>query len=103
VYVLRQNCRAAGWRWDSVIIIIYLGTQELAFGGHNENENSFNQGNFRQLAKLLSGIMINLFKQFLDESTIFTGLSKTIQNINNVITITVEDEVKCAPCFSWQT
>jgi hypothetical protein len=50
------------------------------------------------------------FKQFLDESTIFTGLSKTIQNeiiqsINNVIliTITVEDEVKSAPCFSWHT
>jgi hypothetical protein len=21
VYVLRQNCRAAGWRWDSIIII----------------------------------------------------------------------------------
>jgi hypothetical protein len=41
-------------------ITIYLGTQELAFGGHNENENSFNQGNFRELAKLLSGIMINL-------------------------------------------
>jgi hypothetical protein len=45
------------------------------------------------------------FKQFLDESTIFTGLSKTIQNeiiqsINNVIIITVEDEVKSAPCFS---
>jgi hypothetical protein len=48
------------------------------------------------------------FKQFLDESTIFTGLSKTIQNeiiqsINNVITITVEDEVKSAPCFAWHT
>jgi hypothetical protein len=41
-------------------ITIYLGTQELAFGGHNENENSFNQRNFRELAKLLSGIMINL-------------------------------------------
>jgi hypothetical protein len=41
-------------------ITIYLGTQELVFGGHNENENLFNQGNFRELAKLLSGIMINL-------------------------------------------
>jgi hypothetical protein len=40
--------------------IDYLGTKELAFGGHNENENSFNQGSFRELAKLLSGIMINL-------------------------------------------
>jgi hypothetical protein len=39
-------------------ITIYLGTQELAFGGHNKNENSFNQGNFRELAKLLSGIYI---------------------------------------------
>jgi hypothetical protein len=37
-------------------ITIYLGTQEPAF----ENENSFNQSNFRELAKLLSGIMINL-------------------------------------------
>jgi hypothetical protein len=70
-------------------ITIYLGTQELTFGGNNENENSFNQGNFRELAKLLSGIPNDKFKQFLDESTIFTGLSKTIQNeiiqsINNV-------------------
>jgi hypothetical protein len=31
-----------------------------AFEGHNKNENSFNQGNFREFAKLLSGIMINL-------------------------------------------
>jgi hypothetical protein len=28
--------------------------QELAFRGHNENENSVNQGNFTELAKLLS-------------------------------------------------
>jgi hypothetical protein len=41
-------------------ITIYLGTQELAFERHNKNENSFNQGNFREFAKLLSGIMINL-------------------------------------------
>jgi hypothetical protein len=34
-------------------IAIYLGRHELAFGGHNENENSFDQGNFRELAKLL--------------------------------------------------
>jgi hypothetical protein len=29
--------------------------------------------------------------------------NEIIQSINNVIIITVEDEVKSAPCFSWQT
>jgi hypothetical protein len=77
-------------------ITIYLGIQELAFRGHNENENSFHQGNFRELAKLLS-LHNDNFKQFLDESTIFTGLSTTIRNeiiqsINNVILITVAVE-----------
>jgi hypothetical protein len=50
-------------------ITIYLGTQELAFGGHNENENSFNQGNFRELAKLLSGIMSKTIQNEIIQST----------------------------------
>jgi hypothetical protein len=27
VYVLRQNCRAAGWRWDTICIIIIIKLQ----------------------------------------------------------------------------
>jgi ERCC4-related helicase len=85
IIVVTENRETLGRLID---ITIYLGKQELAFGGHNESENSFNQGNFRELAKLLSPDN-DKFKQFLDEFTIFTGLSKTIQNeiiqsINNL-------------------
>lgn len=35
-------------------MVIYLATQEQGFRGHDESENSINQGNFRELAHLLS-------------------------------------------------
>ncbi|KAJ3654966.1 hypothetical protein Zmor_014116 [Zophobas morio] len=87
-------------------MIIYLATQEQAFRGHNESRDSLNQGNFRELASLLSKYD-NKFKVFLDESSVFTGLSKTIQNeliesINKVISEIIENEIKMSPFFSWQ-
>jgi hypothetical protein len=39
VYVLRQNCRAAGWRWNS-IIIIYIITSPGA-RGHSTTKRKF--------------------------------------------------------------
>jgi hypothetical protein len=37
-----------------VDMTLYLSTQELAFRGQDETETSLNQGNFKELAKLLS-------------------------------------------------
>lgn len=87
-------------------MVIYLATQEQSFRGHNETSDSINQGNFRQLACLLSKYD-NKFKVFLDESTVFSGLSKTIQNdliesINVVVSEVIFSEIKNAECFSWQ-
>jgi hypothetical protein len=85
---------------------LYLSTQELAFRGHDETETSLNQGNFKELAKLLS-TYDEKFKTFLNESSVFSGLSKTIQNeliesITKVIIKTIELEVDKSICFSWQ-
>jgi hypothetical protein len=37
-----------------VDMTLYLSTQELAFRGHDETKTSLNQGNFKELAKLLN-------------------------------------------------
>jgi hypothetical protein len=49
--------------------------QELAFRGHNENENSVNLGNFRELAKLLSRRQYVYQNEDVDME-IFTGSRK---------------------------
>ncbi|XP_063918636.1 zinc finger MYM-type protein 1-like [Zophobas morio] len=87
-------------------MIIFLGTQEQALRGHDESQNSLNQGNFKELANLLSKFD-DKFKKFLDESSVFSGLSKTIQNdlidsINKIISQIISAEIKQSPCFSWQ-
>jgi hypothetical protein len=89
-----------------VDMTLYLSTQELTFRGHDETETSLNQGNFKKLAKLLS-TYDEKFKTFLNESSVFSGLSKTIQNeligsITKVIVKTIESEVDKSVCFSWQ-
>jgi hypothetical protein len=45
-----------------VDMTLYLSTQELAFRGHDETETSLNQGNFKELAKLLSTMADNKFR-----------------------------------------
>lgn len=60
-------------------ITCFLAEQELSFRGHDESESSTNQGNYRELASLLS-TYDPLLAQHLDEATVFTGLSCSIQN-----------------------
>lgn len=60
-------------------ITCFLAKQELSFRGHDESESSTNQGNYRELASLLS-TYDPLLAQHLDEATVFTGLSCSIQN-----------------------
>jgi hypothetical protein len=45
-YLIRLN--------TSIDVVIYLLHQGLAFRGHDESEKSKNQGNFRELVKLLA-------------------------------------------------
>lgn len=85
---------------------IFLITQELAFRGHNEKVDSQNKGNFRELAEFLS-VYDSKFNAFLQESSVFSGLSKTIQNdlidsINHVVSQHIESEIQNCVCFSWQ-
>lgn len=85
---------------------LYLATQELPFRGHDETSSSLNQGHYKELAKLLSKYD-EKFKNFLDDSSVFSGLSKSIQNdlissINFVIQEHINLEIKNATCFSWQ-
>ena len=85
---------------------IFLITQELAFRGHNEKVDSQNQGNFRELAEFLS-VYDSKFNEFLRESSVFTGMSKNIQNdlidsINYVVSKHIESEIQNSVCFSWQ-
>lgn len=58
---------------------IYLATQEQSFCGHDKASDSENKGNYKELAELLS-IYDPKFDEFLKESSVFRGMSKTIQN-----------------------
>lgn len=89
-------------------MIIYLSTQEMAFRGNDERKSSDNQGNFKELAKFASTLDEN-FNKFIDPtvSSVFTGLSKTIQNdlIDSLTKILMEhicNEINNATCFSWE-
>lgn len=89
-------------------MIIFLSTQELAFRGNDETADSDNQGNFKELAKFAATLDEN-FNKFIDSSvsSIFTGLSKTIQNdlidsVTKVLMQKIYAEIHNATCFSWE-
>jgi hypothetical protein len=82
---------------------IFLDNQELAFRGHNEKEDSSNRGNYRELAEFLSSYDPK-FEEFLKSSSVFSGMSKTIQNeliesVNYYITRKIESEIQNSVCF----
>ena len=61
--------------------IRFCGALELALRGHNESENSENKGVpvFRELIDFSAKLDDDL-KEHLNKSSVFTGMSKTIQN-----------------------
>jgi hypothetical protein len=78
----------------------------LAFRGHNEKEDSSNRGNYRELAEFMSSYG-SKFEEFLKSSSVFSGMSKTIQNeliesVNYYIIRQIESEIQNSVCFSWQ-
>lgn len=85
---------------------MYLSSQDLAFRGHDETENSVNKGNFRELVDLFCKYDSKL-RDFMSNASVFAGTSKTIQNelldsINYVLRNYIEDELLDVPFFSWQ-
>ncbi|XP_063929547.1 zinc finger MYM-type protein 1-like [Zophobas morio] len=63
-------------------MIIFLGTQEQALRGHDESQNSLNQGNFKDINKIISQIISAEIKQSpcfswqVDETTDIQCLSQ---------------------------
>ncbi|CAI6365209.1 unnamed protein product [Macrosiphum euphorbiae] len=55
-------------------IILFLGKQGIAYRGHREDADSLNQGNFKELCKLLSNYQPD-FKIKFDETTNYTSWS----------------------------
>lgn len=89
-------------------MIIFLSTQELSFRGNDETVSSDNRGNFKELAKF-AATLDESFNKFIDPefSSVFTGLSKTIQNdlidaVTKIVMQKIHEEVKGADCFSWE-
>lgn len=85
---------------------VFLSTQEIAFRGNDETVDSLNQGNFKELAKFAANLDDD-FNNFIEPSSVFTGLSKTIQNdlIDSITTILmhrIENEINATLCFSWE-
>jgi hypothetical protein len=75
---------------------IFLSTQELTFRGNDDDSD--NEGNFKELAKSAATLDENLNK-FIDPSLspVFTGLSKTIQkdlidSVTKILMKTIYDE-----------
>lgn len=71
--------------------IKFCGSFELALRGHDETELSENPGIFRGLIDFVSELD-GIFKEHLEKSTVFKGVSKTIQNelLESILAVTQE-------------
>ncbi|CAH1962682.1 unnamed protein product [Acanthoscelides obtectus] len=88
--------------------VLFLGKQELAFRGHNEETTSINRGNFKELLEAFVSISpVDIQEHYKKIASIFAGNSKTIQNeiidcIVKCIDEYVENEIKECSFFSIQ-
>lgn len=88
--------------------VLYLGKQELAFRGHNEDVSSINRGNFKELLEVFISISpVDIQQHYKKIASVFSGSSKTIQNeiidcIASYIDEYVEKEIKECKFFSIQ-
>lgn len=78
-------------------ITCYLGKQELAFRGHDESAVSCNRGNYVELVMLLCRYD-EMLRTFIENGTVFTGLSNIIQNdliesVSNVLMTQIRKEI----------
>jgi hypothetical protein len=85
-------------------ITIYLCTQEQAFRGHDEREESSNRGNYKELVTLLGKYDDNL-KNFQCSSSVFSGTSIQNDIINSIAFVlinAIHKEISESSFFSWQ-
>jgi len=60
---------------------LFLGKQELAFRGHDENSSSLNKGNFRELFDMhINRRSLEIQNHYRSTKNTFSGLSKSKQN-----------------------
>lgn len=86
--------------------VMFLCFQELPFRGHDESVDSDNRGNFEELLCFISRYDSKLEK-FLNDATVFSGTSKSIQNdlieaVSFVVRSKIEAELQNSLFFAWQ-
>ena len=74
--IVKQNRKIVG---HLIKAVCFLGSQGLAFRGHDESHTSFNKGNYIELLELLGSYDSEL-RTHLETSTVFRGSSPNIQN-----------------------
>lgn len=62
-------------------VTCHLAKQELAFRGHDEKSDSLNAGNFRETFNSIIKRDNEMEEHLKEIGSIFSGLSKTIQNV----------------------
>ncbi|KAF0754486.1 zinc finger MYM-type protein 1-like [Aphis craccivora] len=87
-------------------VVCFLGKQEIAFRGHNEDSSSINKGNYLELLDLLSRDEQLLREHFMSNS-VFKGTSSDIQNdliscITSVLKTKILNELQKANFISIQ-
>ena len=75
-------------------VVCFLGTQELAFRGHFENEDSDNKGNYLEMLELLSR-QEQYIRDHLQSSSGFKGTSSIIQNeLIETVTESIQEYIR---------
>ncbi|KAE9523304.1 hypothetical protein AGLY_016252 [Aphis glycines] len=117
-HALSEGCRLAAIKHNENVsvnrrilkrlihVVCFLGKQEIAFRGHNEDSSSINKGNYLELLDLLSREEQLLREHFMSNS-VFKGTSSDIQNdliscITSVLKTKISNELKKANFISIQ-
>ncbi|KAL4120900.1 hypothetical protein QTP88_013509 [Uroleucon formosanum] len=89
-------------------LVLFLGKQELAFRGHDENSDSLNEGNFRELFDMhIIRCSQEIQNHYNSIKNIFSGMSKSIQNdlisrISEFLINQIKNEIKQCKFYSIQ-
>ncbi|KAL4091278.1 hypothetical protein QTP88_025991 [Uroleucon formosanum] len=89
-------------------LVLFLGKQELAFRGHDENSDSLNKGNFRELFDMhIIRCSQEIQNHYNSIKNIFSGMSKSIQNdliscISEFLINQIKNEIKQCKFYSIQ-
>ncbi|KAL4154561.1 hypothetical protein QTP88_000418 [Uroleucon formosanum] len=89
-------------------LVLFLGKQKLAFRGHDENSDSLNKGNFRELFDMhIIRCSQEIQNHYNSIKNIFSGMSKSIQNdliscISEFLINQIKNEIKQCKFYSIQ-